>query len=165
MRVHQLMSRPAVTCRMTSDLAAVAMMMWRHDCGVIPVVDDAERLVGLVTDRDICMALATRHRRPEELNAANVMRKEVFTVEPHQDVREAMRLMAKEQVRRLPVLLEDRRLAGMLSVNDLVLNIRSRARAGSEPTATDVLETLQAISTHPQTVALVEQPVPFPAQA
>lgn len=165
MRVHQLMSRPAVTCRMTSDLAAVAMMMWRHDCGVIPVVDDAERLVGLVTDRDICMAVATRHHRPEELTAADVIRKQVFTVEPHQDVREAMHIMAREQVRRLPVLLEDRRLAGMLSVNDLILNIRSRARSGTEPTTGDVLEMLQAICLHPQSVALVEKPIPLQPQA
>lgn len=154
MRVHQLMSQPAHTCRRAEDLASVAIKMYDGDCGAVPVVDDSGKLVGIVTDRDICIALATRHLKAEELTACDVMGERVFTVEPHQDVREAMRTMAREQIRRMPVIGEDGRVAGMLSVNDLLLGVRSRARSGSEPTIQDVVETLQAIGTHPRSLAL-----------
>lgn len=161
MRVHQLMSQPPESCRPSSDLAAVAMIMWRQDCGIVPVVDQDDRLLGVVTDRDICMAVATRHRRAEELTAAEVMHTPVISVESHQDVREAMRLMAENQIRRLPVLYEDGRIAGMLSANDLMLEIRLWSRSGSEPTTHDVIEMLRAISAHPRSVSLAESPSPL----
>jgi CBS domain-containing protein len=148
------MTQPAQVCHPASNLAEVAMKMYDGDLGAVPVVDESAHLVGMITDRDICIALATRHRRAEELTAADVMRRDVFSVEPHQDVREAMRLMAREQIRRLPVLGEDGRVKGVLSVNDLVMGIRSRARSGSEPTTHEVLELLQAIGAHPRTLSL-----------
>ena len=158
MRVHQLMSQPANTCRSSTDLADVAMMMWNGDCGVVPVVEESGRLLGVVTDRDICIALATRHLRAEETTAGSVMREQVFTVEPHQDVKEAMRTMARERIRRLPVLGEDGRVVGMLTTNDLILSVRARERAGSDPTAAEVMEMLQAICAHPQSTALAAEP-------
>lgn len=164
MRVHEVMSRPVETCHRSTNLAEVVTKMWKGDCGVVPVVDGAQRLVGLLTDRDICIALATRHRRADELTAGEVMRERVITVEPHQDVKEAMQVMARERIRRLPVLGEDRRVVGLLSVNDLILHVRSRTRTGSEPAISDLLETLQAICAHPQPVALVASPSPLKAQ-
>lgn len=165
MRVHEWMSQPACTCTRDENLASVGMKLFDADCGALPVVDEQGHLLGILTDRDICIALASRHRRAEELTAGDVMRFPVFQVEPHQDVRDAMRIMAREQIRRLPVVGENGRVQGMLSVNDLLLGVGSKARSGSEPTVTDVLETLQAISLHPRTLALQVTPSPLHPQA
>ena len=66
--VRYLMSTPVATCRPDSDLAAVAKLMWDYDCGVVPVVDAAGMVAGVVTDRDICMAVATRRLLPEHIS-------------------------------------------------------------------------------------------------
>lgn len=165
MRVHQLMSQPARTCLRTTNLAEAVQRMYEGDCGVLPVVDADGRLAGIVTDRDICIALATRHGRAEDTAVKDVMRSNVFAIEAHQDVRDAMRLMAREQVRRLPVLGEDGRVKGVLSLNDLIMGIHAHTRADSEPTVEDLFETLQAICLHPRTVALRPARHPFQSQA
>lgn len=165
MRVHQWMSQPACTCTREENLASVGMKLYDADCGALPVVDEQGRLQGMITDRDICIALASRHRRAEDLTAGEVMHAPAVQIEPHQDVREAMRIMAREQIRRLPVVGENGRVQGMLSVNDLVMGVRSKARSGSEPTIHEVLGTLQAISVHPRTLALQVPPSPLQPQA
>lgn len=149
MKVRELMSSAVETCETTTDLAAVAMMMWRRDCGIVPVVDAKRRVIGVVTDRDICMAVATRHRRPEELTARDVMIGKLHMVQPDDDVRLALDTMREGRVRRLPVVDAERRLQGIVSINDLVLRAQPvRPRSTAELTANDVLETLQHICAH-----------------
>lgn len=150
MKVQEIMTSAVETCKPTTDLAAVAMTMWRQDCGVVPVVDDTGRVVGVVTDRDICMALATRHRRAEELTAREVMSDKLFSVRPDDDVRSVLEAMRAERVRRLPVADGEWRLQGIVSINDVVLRARpSGAHVTPEPSANDVLATLQGICVHP----------------
>jgi CBS domain-containing protein len=150
MKVQELMTTDVEACAPTTDLAGVAMTMWRHDCGIVPVVDDDGRLVGVVTDRDICMATATRHRRPEELSAREVMSEKVYTVNPDEELRVALERMQAYKVRRLPVTDEQRRLKGILSINDIVMNARpSTARVSAEPSANDLLAVMKSISQHP----------------
>ena len=154
MRVLQVMSRPAHTCRRTTRLAKVLQHMQHGDFGVMPVTDEHDRLVGVLTDRDIGMALSRHHRCPDDLTAGEVMHEHVHTFEPHHDLRDAMRIMARHQVRRLPVIDESRRVLGMLSTSDLLLAVRHRIRSGTEPTLLDVAETLRAIAVPPHAVAL-----------
>jgi CBS-domain-containing membrane protein len=123
--------------------------MWRQDCGIVPVLDDARRVIGVITDRDICMAVATRHRRPEDLTAREVMSGKLFSVYPDDKVRTALETMRAERVRRLPVVDAERRLQGIVSINDVVLNAQpSGARMAAHPSANDVLATLQSICRH-----------------
>ena len=150
MKIKELMTREVEACRPTTDLAAVSMTMWRQDCGIVPVLDDTRRVLGVVTDRDICMALATRHCRAEELTARDVMSSRLFSVRPDDEGRMALETMRMERVRRLPVVDAEQRLRGMVSINDLVLRAQpSGVRPAPGLSANDVLVTLQGICRHP----------------
>lgn len=166
MKVHEFMTRGAETCAPTADLAAVAMIMWRQDCGFVPVIDDARRVVGVLTDRDLCMATATRHRRPEEMTARDVMSGRLFSVGLDDDIHVAMETMRTQRVRRLPVVDAEGRLEGVVSINDVVLGARpSGTRPTAEPSANEVLATLRGISAHPLPVAPARKPAAEPVPA
>jgi CBS domain-containing protein len=124
MLVESLMTRDVEVCRPDSTLADAAAVMWRHDCGVVPVVEEGGRVVGVVTDRDICMALSMRGQRAAEVRVAEVLTGGVQTCTPVDDVREALEAMARRQVRRLPVVDSRGHLVGILSVNDVIRHTR-----------------------------------------
>jgi len=146
MKVKELMTSKVESCAPGDDLAAAAMVMWRCDCGVAPVVNDARELVGVITDRDICMATATRHRPPGELRVDEVMRREPRAVRPESDVKAALQTMAAERIRRVPVTDGKNRLQGILSISDLVLNAQTGGTNGGL-SVNDVMNALRAICT------------------
>jgi len=79
MKVHDLMTSPAVTCGPDTTLAAAARLMWKHDCGIVPVVDAHSRLVAVITDRDIAMAIGASHAGVESLPVQKAMSARLFT--------------------------------------------------------------------------------------
>ena len=101
------------------SLAAAALRMWETDCGALPIVDGA-KVVGMITDRDISMALALKGCRADDCAVAEVASGDLYSCSPEDDVLEALAVMGRQQVHRLPVV-EDGRLAGMLTMNDVVL--------------------------------------------
>jgi CBS domain-containing protein len=148
MRVQDVMCHDVEACRLDTDLAAAGMIMWRRDCGIVPVLaESGERVVGVITDRDICMAASTRHLRCGEIAVGDVISRRVFAVRPRDDVQQALALMRAEKVRRLPVLNQAGDLVGMVSLNDVVRHVQPGRRAGAL-TAEDIVETLQAIGKH-----------------
>jgi CBS domain-containing protein len=143
MRVDRLMSHPAIICGESDTLNVAAHLMWTHDCGVIPVVNQSGRLVGIVTDRDICMAAYTQGRLLHWIPVSTVMTKHVYSCHAADSVTHAEALMTEQQVRRLPVIDEDGRPVGLLSLGDIARHAarrrrRRRARRG-------VVKTLAAI--------------------
>ncbi|MCA1636095.1 MAG: CBS domain-containing protein [Acidobacteria bacterium] len=120
--VENVMTRDVEACGPEDTLAAAASVMWRRDCGVVPVVDEERRIVGIVTDRDICMALATRPQVASEVRVAEVMSREVRSCNAVDDIQEALETMRRERLRRLPVLDGGGKLAGVLSTSDIVLH-------------------------------------------
>lgn len=120
MRIMDVMSRDVATCRPESTLGAVASLMWERDCGAVPVVDERGTPKGVITDRDICMAVATRGRRPDEIQVRDVISGDVATCHAREDVEDALDVMARERVRRLPIVDDEGHLAGILSISDLV---------------------------------------------
>ncbi len=150
MKIQDLMIRDVETCLGTTDLAAVSMTMWRQDCGIVPVIDNTRRVLGVITDRDICMALATQHRRAEEITAQEAMSGRLFSVRPDEDVHVALEAMRTQRVRRLPVVDAEQRLRGLVSLNDVILHAQpSGGRTTPALSANDVLLTLQGICGHP----------------
>jgi CBS domain-containing protein len=131
-----------------TDLAVVARLMWEGDCGAVPVVTDDRKVIGMITDRDICIAAATRSKPPAEIRVGEVISTNhgVHAVKPDDDVRVALRTMRKHKVRRLPVVDREQRLAGIVSINDLAINA-SPSLPDSVP-AQEFLETFQAICAH-----------------
>ena len=160
MKVQDVMTYSVQTCRPESNLADAAMRMWRNDCGVLPVVADGAKVVGMITDRDICMAAATRHRDPANIRVKEVISGKVYGCSPDTDIHEALKIMQQKQVRRLPTMDPlDGRLAGILSMNDIALKASEPRNA--ELSADDVENTLRAICTHRRIAKAkpVEQPV------
>src|SRR5947207_2924632 len=128
MKVQELMTKGVEACSRDSDLAAAAMIMWRMDCGAVPVVNDLQ-VVGMITDRDICVAVATQHRRAEEIRVGEVISGTLHRVRPDDDVRVALATMRSERVRRLPVVDDDGRLEGIVSLSDVVRSASKSGRA------------------------------------
>jgi CBS domain-containing protein len=119
MRVDQVMSDRVFVCRATDDATAAAAIMWEHDCGAVPVVDEAGRLVGMVTDRDLCMAAFTRGQPVHALPVASVMQSTVYACRKNDRVDDVQTMMVHRQVRRIPVVDEGGRPIAMVSLIDL----------------------------------------------
>jgi len=121
MKVRELMSDHVETCLPATSLTDAAMAMWRRDCGIMPVVRaDDGRLVGVITDRDICIATATRHTAPENVRVGEVMQTDIATCRPDEDIADALDSMRLRQVRRLPAVDANNKIVGLLSLNDIV---------------------------------------------
>jgi CBS domain-containing protein len=154
MRVRDLMSGNVESCFPGTDLGAAAMIMWRNDCGIVPVVNaGTNQLEGVITDRDICMALATSGRRAAERTVGEIMARRVSTANGEDDVHAALSVMEHDCVRRLPVVDENGALSGVISINDLILATgKGRSRAKTALTTEDVMKALRGICTHRQPV-------------
>jgi CBS domain-containing protein len=161
MKVQDVMTRDVHSCRPDTNLSMAAMQMWDGDFGVLPV-ENGGRIVGMITDRDICMAAATKHCDPATIQVDEVITGQVHSCSPDTDIREALKVMQRNKVRRLPVInADDRKLVGMLSLNDVALKAQGDGKA--ELNAQDVEGTLKAICEHrkPAPVAIpFQQGVP-----
>jgi len=97
------MTQTAVTCDPETNVAAAVEMLWVHNYGMLPVVDPKNKLIGIVMDRDICIALGTRNQLPGDLTIGDVASAPVFTCKPDDEIHEALGTMSDHQVHRLPV--------------------------------------------------------------
>jgi CBS domain-containing protein len=148
MNVTGLMSQPVHACRDEESLRSAAERMWDQDIGVLPVVDDGGRLVGVVTDRDICMTAYLRGQRLDQCRIDSAMTREVASCHCDTSIEDAQELMRRLQIRRLPVVDDQGRPVGMLSLNDLAL-AASRTESGRLGLRREgVLATLAAVSLH-----------------
>ena len=114
MKVEDIMSAAPLTCEVSTNLAEVAHLMWEGDCGIIPITGDGNKVIGLVTDRDICMAAATRNRAPSQMCAGDVRQGDVVSCHVGDRVQTALRLMKEHRIRRLPVVTQDGTLRGVI---------------------------------------------------
>jgi CBS domain-containing protein len=143
MKVREIMNHEVHSCHPETNLAMAAMQMWEGDLGVLPVLDGGQ-VVGVITDRDICMATATKHCDPTTIRVDEVMTGQVYGCRPDADIHEALKIMRRRQVRRLPVINPDNgRLAGILSLDEVALHSQPSRKA--ELTAEDVASTLKSI--------------------
>src|ERR1041385_3104872 len=121
MRVQDVMNNRVVSCRPDATLAGAAAVMWEHNCGQLPVVNYEGRVSAVITDRDICIALGTRDQRACDLKVRDVTCRSAVVCAPDDHLRSALRIMAAERVRRLPVVDAKGALVGILSLEDVTL--------------------------------------------
>lgn len=143
MKVKDIMTGEHRSCSRGTNLAAAAALMLEGDCGFLPVVDDG-KLVGVVTDRDMYIALATRNKRASEITVDEVVQTPVYTCGPDDDVQTALATMKQHSIRRLPVEGFGGTVMGIVSMNDIVLAAGPRRPVREA----EVLDTLQAICAH-----------------
>ena len=142
MQIKEIMTQPVMTCPADSTLDHAARLMWEFDCGIIPVTGSDGRLVGVVTDRDICMAAYTQGALLSSIPVSTAMAKQVVAVHGEELIEQAEHLMRESQIRRLPVLDADNRPVGIVSMNDLA---RLAARAHKRVVDHELVRTLAAV--------------------
>lgn len=146
MRVRDIMVRDAKACRMDTNLAAATAIMWNNGCGALPVLDGGEKVVGMITDRDICIAAGTRNWVPSDIKVSDVVPQKVYTCAAGEDIHAALKTMQAQKVRRLPVVNNDRKLEGILCLDDIAVKVSKSDSLSYE----DVIETFKAICQHPE---------------
>jgi CBS domain-containing protein len=117
--VARIMSRSPATCRPWDSLATAVSIMWDRDIGFLAVVDDAGKAIGVVTDRDACVAACTRGLRMDDIRVETVMSGPVCSCRPEDRVETVARLMGDKRVRRILVATEDGTLVGVVTLNDI----------------------------------------------
>jgi CBS domain-containing protein len=146
MKVKEVMMRTAASCSRETNLGAAVEILWDRNCGILPIVDAEQKVIGVVTDRDICIALGTRNRLPGDVTVGEVITGKLFACASDDEIRTALSTMAQAKVRRLPVVRPDGKLEGILSMDDVVIHAESRSGRGtSELSLEDVVATLKAV--------------------
>lgn len=134
-KIAEVMSdRPRAVTPQT-PVREAAQLMEQEDVGALPVVDDGTRLVGILTDRDIAVRVVGQGSDPERTQVGDVASKDVVALTPEHDLDDALKLMAQEQVRRLPIVAEENELVGVIAQADL-------ARMTKDKTAGQVVEAI-----------------------
>lgn len=121
MQVRDLMSQSVVSISPTESAALAARLLSRHNVGSLPVCGEDGRLKGIVTDRDIVLRCVAAEEDPAHTEVREIMSRNCAVVSPNDDAREASRMMAAAQVRRLPVT-EEGRVVGMIALGDLAVS-------------------------------------------
>jgi CBS domain-containing protein len=147
MKVRDVMIKDVKFCSPGLNLAAVAEILWKQGCGTLPVVEK-DRVLGVITDRDICIALGTRNTKPAETFVKDVALGKLFYCGPSDDIHSALQTMAAQKVRRLPVIDSEGNLQGILCLDDIVMLAEEKM---GELTYVDVVDTLKAICEHTST--------------
>jgi CBS domain-containing protein len=155
MRVDQVMTKEPKVCRPSDSLNEAARLMWEHDCGCVPIVDDAGRAVGIVTDRDLCMAAYTRGLPLREVRVGEIMSQPVVSCAPDSAIESAEALMGRHQVRRLVVVGFDDRLVGVVSLGDLARAARQPGHGHARGLSAHALEDTLAAVCQPRSAQAV----------
>jgi len=149
MKVKEIMTPNPKAIWLTESLADAAELMWENDCGVLPIIKDGRKVIGMITDRDICMAVTMRDTNPSGVSVEEVMTGQVYSINPEDDLDQALEAMQEHKIRRLPVVNAEGELEGILSMNDVVLNAKSDGILGNSVGYGDVVKTYQAVCQHP----------------
>jgi CBS domain-containing protein len=146
MKVKEVMMMTPYACHPETNLGTVTELMWKGNCGFLPVLESTGRIKGVVTDRDVCVALGTRNVPAGNVTVEDVMHGKLFTCAPEDDIHDALLVMREGHVRRLPVITAEGKLLGVLSLHDILLKAEPTS-AGREPelSTDEVMRTYRAI--------------------
>jgi len=152
MKVNDVMVHEVACCSPQTSLQDIAMMMWNNDCGAIPLVDDQEHPVGIITDRDIAMGAALQSKPLWEINAGDISsHRELYCCGPDESIAKALQLMEAHEVRRLPVVNQYNQLCGMVSMGDIVsfTGAETAPKTGDKKISSkETMEFLRHVSAH-----------------
>jgi len=157
MKVRDLMSTNVAYAKTDDSLSRAARLMWECDCGAVPVVQEgSDRVISMITDRDICMAAWTRDRAPSAILVSEAMSQDLVHCTADDDVASAERLMRLKQIRRIPVLNSARNLVGIISLADIVAQPQTDGARRNE--------LVRAPTEIAATLASICQPRPIPVE-
>jgi CBS domain-containing protein len=132
MKVDDIMTRDVRSCSPEESLSSVAQIMWEMDCGAVPVVDAESRVIGIITDRDICMASHLQGVILGDASVASAMARDIKCCGPHDSPATVQALMQQHKIRRVPVIDAERRLIGIVTLADLAYIMGSSQTLGGD---------------------------------
>lgn len=141
MNVNALLRRDLTSCTIHDTLERAAQLMWEHDIGCLPVIDDQGHVAGMITDRDACMAAYTQGVPLRAISVTAAMARHVYACRASDDVAAVERTMRDAKIRRMPVIDDQGHPVGIISLHDL-----ARAASTGAVPASDVVTTLSAVS-------------------
>lgn len=121
MKVKKIMTADAGFCFAEESLSRAVEIMWQRDCGSVPVVDAEMKVVGMITDRDIAVAVNMKNKKASQIKIGEVIGNIVFTCLEKDDAEDALKKMRRAKIKRLPVVNENNALVGVISIADLIL--------------------------------------------
>ena len=121
MKVQDVMTKDVLFCSPTDNPAAAAERMMQKDCGIIPIVTEEKKVIGVITDRDICLAYARRGAKLAAFNLEEFIGKKIISCQPTDKIEDALKKMKKNQVKRLIITSQDGILLGIISIADILL--------------------------------------------
>lgn len=132
MKVKDVMTMDPCCCEKSATAHKAANLMLELDVGIVPVVDNEQdkHLVGVVTDRDLCMSVIAGGKDPTALRLEECMSGDIVCCSPEDDVTKVFALMNERQIRRIPVIDKENHIAGIVSTKDIALNTESPAKVG-----------------------------------
>jgi CBS domain-containing protein len=149
------MSNEIQYCSPDDTLDAAARLMWDNDCGCVPVCtsDGSPRIVGMITDRDICMSALFNGRALSAIRVSEAMSREVHACRPADSPVAVERLMRERQIRRVPVADEAGALLGLVSLADLARCVARQTLSSADISGAELTTTLAAIVEQPPRAA------------
>lgn len=158
MRTEEVMTGTPYYCQPETNLGSATELMWNANCGFLPVEAGDGKVVGVITDRDICIALGTSGRSSGDVTVAEVMSGKLCSCAPDDDIHVALQTLREGKVRRLPVIGSDGSLVGVISMDDIVLRAEPQ-RPGKEPelSSDEVVRTFRTINQRPVPAAVRTQ--------
>ncbi|MBI5461897.1 MAG: CBS domain-containing protein [Gammaproteobacteria bacterium] len=151
MNVRDIMSATVTCCGLHDDLESIALLMMSNDCGSIPITNDMGQPIGMITDRDIAMAAAARHKALWQLYAEDFLTGQPVSVcNEDDDIHAALAVMQRARVHRLPVVNGDSEILGILSMDDVIGCAERGVRGQGSPDISydDAVNTLKVMSKH-----------------
>lgn len=148
MQLKDIMTTNVKCCSADSTLEEVAVIMWNDDIGIVPVVDSENCLAGVITDRDIAMAAALKHRSVWEISAGEMIGEHSCRFcHAEDDVHEVLRVMNESRIRRVPIVDDKRHILGIVGLKDLANHaFAPGSRKSSQLTAEEFTDTFRHIS-------------------
>lgn len=140
MKVNKIMTKTVGFCQSKDDLAKAVEIMWQNDCGVVPIVDNESKVVGIISDRDAAVAAFLKKSALEKILISDHINGEVVTCSEKDDVEKVLKKMKKHQINRLPVVDKKEKLAGIISITDILL-----AAGKDKSLKKNILKALEAI--------------------
>ena len=122
MKVKDCMCRCVVSANKDTSVLDLSKLMKENDIGSIPICDEDKNIIGIVTDRDIVLRSVADNKEPEKIKAEEIMSKDyIIKLDINSSITEASNLMSNNQIRRIPVI-EENKLVGIISIGDLARN-------------------------------------------
>lgn len=147
MKIEDIMTRDVRSCAPEESLSSAAQIMWEADCGAVPVVDTERRVIGMITDRDICMASHLQGVPLRDASVGSAMARDIKCCGPHDTPATVQAMMQQNKIRRVPVVDSQRRLIGIITLADLAYVLSSSQTLGGDGmTWTAIAHTLAAVS-------------------